>query len=62
VKLFRLSGQKIPCSPSFVDYRPKTNAAILLDMGHTKEKPYTGGIGQGKEKIKNLNVGVVLPM
>jgi hypothetical protein len=22
-------------SPSYVDYRPKTNAVILLDMGHT---------------------------
>jgi hypothetical protein len=21
--------------PSYVDYRPKTNAVILLDMGHT---------------------------
>jgi hypothetical protein len=26
---------KIACSPSYVDYRPKTNAVILLDMGHT---------------------------
>jgi hypothetical protein len=26
---------KITCSPSYVDYRPKTNAVILLDMGHT---------------------------
>jgi hypothetical protein len=25
---------KIVCSPSYVDYRPKTNAIILLDMGH----------------------------
>jgi hypothetical protein len=23
------------CSPSYADYRPKTNAVILLDMGHT---------------------------
>jgi hypothetical protein len=22
-------------SPSYVDYRPKANAVILLDMGHT---------------------------
>jgi hypothetical protein len=22
------------CSPSYVDFRPKTNAVILLDMGH----------------------------
>jgi hypothetical protein len=25
---------KIVCSPSYADYRPKTNAAILFDMGH----------------------------
>jgi hypothetical protein len=25
----------IACSPSYVDYRPKTNAIIVLDMGHT---------------------------
>jgi hypothetical protein len=26
---------KITCSLSCVDYRPKSNAVILLDMGHT---------------------------
>jgi hypothetical protein len=26
-------GQK-SCSPSYGDYRPKTNTVILLDMGH----------------------------
>jgi hypothetical protein len=26
---------KITCSPSYADYRPKPNAVILLDMGHT---------------------------
>jgi hypothetical protein len=26
---------KIECSPLYVDYRPKTNAIILLDMGQT---------------------------
>jgi hypothetical protein len=35
VKLIRLIRSKMACSPSYVDYRPKTNAAILLDMGHT---------------------------
>jgi hypothetical protein len=25
---------KNPCSPSYVDYRPKTIAVVLLDMGH----------------------------
>jgi hypothetical protein len=31
----RLRKPKIPCFSSFVDYRPKTNAVMLLDMGHT---------------------------
>jgi hypothetical protein len=26
---------EITCSPSCADYRQKTNAVILLDMGHT---------------------------
>jgi hypothetical protein len=38
-----------------VDYKPKTNAVMLLDMGYTKGSLHTGGIGQGKE-TKNLNV------
>jgi hypothetical protein len=31
----RLRSPKIACSPSYVDYRPKTNAVILLAMDHT---------------------------
>jgi hypothetical protein len=34
-KLDSLRRPKISCSPSYVDYRPKTNAVILLDLGHT---------------------------
>jgi hypothetical protein len=34
MKLARLRKPKIMCSPSYVDFRPKTNAVILLDMGH----------------------------
>jgi hypothetical protein len=34
VKIARLRRPKIICSPSYVDFRPKTNAVILLDMGH----------------------------
>jgi hypothetical protein len=31
---------KNQCSPFYVDYRPKTNAVILLDMSHTlREEP-----------------------
>jgi hypothetical protein len=33
--LVRLRRPKIVCSPSYADYRLKTNAVILLDMGHT---------------------------
>jgi hypothetical protein len=35
MKLARLRRPKITCSPSFSDYRPKTNTVILLDMSHT---------------------------
>jgi hypothetical protein len=45
----RLRRPKITCSPSYVDHRPKTNGTILLGTGHTKGRPHTGGIGQGKE-------------
>jgi hypothetical protein len=55
VKLTRLRRPKITNSPLYADYRPKTNAVILLDMGHTLK----GGIGKGKE-TKNLNVVDVL--
>jgi hypothetical protein len=50
MKLARLTKTKIACFPSYVDYRPKTNAAILLDMGHTlRGKMCMGGIRKGKE-------------
>jgi hypothetical protein len=42
-------GSKIECSPSYANYRPETNAVILLDMGHTLRGEHTGGIGKGKE-------------
>jgi hypothetical protein len=35
MKLARLRRPKITCSPLNADYRTKTNALILLDMGHT---------------------------
>jgi hypothetical protein len=35
VKLARLRRTKITCSSSYADYKTKTNAVILLDMGHT---------------------------
>jgi hypothetical protein len=33
-QLVRLRRPKIACSPSYADYRPKTNTVILLDMDH----------------------------
>jgi hypothetical protein len=50
---------KASCSPSQADFRPKTNAAILWDMGHKKDRSLKGVIGQRKE-AKNLNVLDVL--
>jgi hypothetical protein len=41
VKLGRLRRPKITYPPTYVDYRPKTNAVILLDMGHTLRGEYT---------------------
>jgi hypothetical protein len=35
VKLAKLRRPKIACFLSYVDYRPKTNTVILLDMDHT---------------------------
>jgi hypothetical protein len=55
----RLRRSKITYSPSYADYRSKTNAAIFWDMGHIEERSCMGGIGQGKE-TKNLNVVDVL--
>jgi hypothetical protein len=34
-KVCQAQNSKISCSPSYADYRPKTNAEILLDMDHT---------------------------
>jgi hypothetical protein len=46
----RLRRPKIACSPSYVDYKPETNAVILLDMGHTLRGECTqGGLGKGKK-------------
>jgi hypothetical protein len=47
-------GQKITCSPSYVDYRSKTNTVILLDIGHTlRENTH------GRKRERNLNLNVV---
>jgi hypothetical protein len=40
-KLARLRKPKIACSPSYADYRPKTNAVMLLDLGHTLRGEHT---------------------
>jgi hypothetical protein len=38
-----------------VDYRPESNAVILLCGSHTKVRTHTRRIGKGKE-TQNLNV------
>jgi hypothetical protein len=48
MKLLSFRRPKITYSSSYVDYRPETNAVLLLNMGHTpKGKMHTGGIGKG---------------
>jgi hypothetical protein len=47
-KLVRIKRPNVAYSPSCVDYRPKTNAAMLWDMGHIKGRPCTGGIGNSE--------------
>jgi hypothetical protein len=50
VKLARFRRPKIICSPSYVDFRPKTNAVILLEIGHTlRGKPARGEYGKGRK-------------
>jgi hypothetical protein len=44
----RLGRPKVSFSPSHADYRPETNAAILLKVGHTKGRPHMGGVRQRK--------------
>jgi hypothetical protein len=39
-KSVRLRRPKFTCSSSYADYRPKTDAVILLDMGHTLRGEY----------------------
>jgi hypothetical protein len=53
VKLVRFRKPKSICSPSYADYKPKTNASMLLDMSHTEGRLCTGWTG---EESKNLNV------
>jgi hypothetical protein len=40
-KVSQAQRPKITCSPSYEDYRPKINALILLDMGHTLKGDHT---------------------
>jgi hypothetical protein len=59
VKLVKLRRPKPECSPSYADNRPKTNAAIIWDTGHTKGRLCTGGTEKGKE-TKSFNIVDVL--
>jgi hypothetical protein len=58
VKLDRLRRPKAAYFLSYMEYRPKTNAAILWDTDHTKGWSRTGWVRQGNE-TKNLNLNVV---
>jgi hypothetical protein len=49
VKLAGLRKPKIICSSPYADYRPKTNAIKLLDMGHTLRGKLKEGTGKGRE-------------
>jgi hypothetical protein len=51
MKLAQLRRPKIACSPSYTDYRPKTNAVILWDIGHTE------GRDRAREGNQNLQCG-----
>jgi hypothetical protein len=42
VKLARFRKPKVSCSPPYVEYRPNTNAVILMDMGHTPSEAIYG--------------------
>jgi hypothetical protein len=61
VKLAKLRRPKAACSPSYADFRPKTNAAIFWETCHTKGRLCKEGIGEGK-KTKNLNEDDVLTL
>jgi hypothetical protein len=52
----RLRRPKITCSPSYVDYIPKTNAEILLDMGHTLREEHARE-EYGKGSTQKLECG-----
>jgi hypothetical protein len=54
VKLARLKKPKIIYSPSYADYRLKTNAVIILDMGHTKGKLHMGRKDRAREGNQKL--------
>jgi hypothetical protein len=48
-KLVRPRKPKATCSPSYENYRPKTNAVILLDTHHTKGRLH----GRDREREEN---------
>jgi hypothetical protein len=58
-KVRQAQRSKVTYSPSYVDYRPTTNAVILLDMGHTLTGECPGRLGKEKETY-NLNLVDVL--
>jgi hypothetical protein len=49
--LAKLRRPKMACSPSYADYRPKTNTEMLLHMGHTLKE-----IAHGKSRETEGNI------
>jgi hypothetical protein len=49
--LASLRRPKVAYSPPYEDYRPKTNAVMLLDMGHTLREECTR---ENREREGNL--------
>jgi hypothetical protein len=52
----RFRRPNMVCSPSYVDYRLKTNAVILLDMGYTLRGEW---YRRNTERNGNLKLGSV---
>jgi hypothetical protein len=39
-RLARLRRPKLVCSPSYVDFRSRANAAVVLDLGHMTRREH----------------------
>jgi hypothetical protein len=62
VKLARLRRPKISCSPSYADYRPKTNPVIILNVSHTLRENvhWKNREREGNLKLQCVGVNIVI--